>query len=115
MRGWRRPVTGAKATEPTAVEAALSDAERKGFRLAVLGRTGALVAIAVYYLVAFQWPNNLVPAVVVLAVAVTGLAPLALTGGRWERPGRFAFFAFDMAAISALVAFAPLSGGEPIP
>lgn len=108
-------MTGAKATEPTAVEAALSDAERKGFRLAVLGRTGALVAIAVYYLVAFQWPNNLVPAVVVLAVAVTGLAPLALAGGRWERPGRFAFFAFDMAAISALVAFAPLSGGEPIP
>ena len=88
-------MTNPEATEPTAVEAALSDAERKGFRLAVLGRTGTLVAIGVYYLLAFQWPNNLVPSVVILAVAVTGLAPLALVGNRRERQGRFAFFAFE--------------------
>lgn len=100
---------------PTAVEGALADAERKGFRLAVIGRTGALVALAVFYLVAYRWPNNLVPAAVILVVAVTGLAPLVLTGGRWERVGRFAFFAFDMAAIGCLIAFAPLGGGEPLP
>ncbi len=98
-----------------AVDAALLDAERKGFRLAVLGRTGALVAIAAFYLVAFQWPNNLVPVALILTVAAAGLAPLALVGGRWERGGRYAFFAFDMAAISALLAFAPLSGGDDIP
>src|SRR3990167_7105005 len=98
-----------------AVDAALLDAERKGFRLAVLGRTGALVAIAAFYLVAFAWPNNLVPAAVILAAAAGGLAPLALVGSRWERSGRYAFFAFDMAAISALLAFAPLSGGDAIP
>jgi class 3 adenylate cyclase len=99
----------------SAVEAALADAERKGFRLAVIGRSGALVAIAVFYLVAFQWPNNLVPAALILVVAVAGLAPLALVGRRWERGGRYAFFAFDVAAISALLAFAPLSGGDDIP
>jgi adenylate cyclase len=108
-------VTGPKAIELATVEGALSEAERKGFRLAVLGRTGALVAIAMFYLVAYRWPNNLVPAAVILAVAVAGLAPLMLVGGRWERAGRFAFFAFDMAAISALIAFAPLGGGDPLP
>jgi len=101
--------------ESSAVETALLDAERKGFRLAVLGRTGALVAIALFYLVAFQWPNNLVPTALILVVAVAGLAPLALVGGQWERGGRYAFFAFDAAAISALLAFAPISGGGDIP
>jgi len=105
----------AGASEPDAVDIALSDAERKGFRLAVLGRTGALVAIAGFYLLAYRWPNNLFPAALILAVAVAGLAPLALAGGRQERAGRFAFFAFDMAAISGLIAFAPLGGGEPLP
>ncbi len=108
-------MTGPRAIVLTAVEVALSDAERRGFRLAVLGRTGALIAIAAFYLLAYRWPNNLVPAAVILAVAVAGLAPLTLIGGRWERAGRFAFFAFDMAAISGLIAFAPLGGGEPLP
>lgn len=108
-------MTSHKAIALTAVEIALSDAERGGFRLAVLGRTGALIAIAAFYLLAYRWPNNLVPAAVILAVAVAGLAPLTLIDGRWERAGRFAFFAFDMAAISGLIAFAPLGGGEPLP
>lgn len=101
--------------ESSAVETALLDAERKGFRLAVIGRTCALVAIALFYLVAFQWPNNLVPAALILVVAIVGLAPLALVGGRFERSGRYAFFAFDMAVISAVLAFAPIGGGEEIP
>lgn len=108
-------MTRPKAIELSAVEAALAEAERKGFRLAVHGRTCALVAIAAFYLLAFRWPNNLVPAAVVLAVAIAGLAPLALVGGRWERAGRFAVFAFDMAAVSALIAFAPLGGGDELP
>jgi hypothetical protein len=37
--------------DSNAVEAALADAERKGFRLAVLGWAGALIAIAVFYFV----------------------------------------------------------------
>ena len=108
-------MTNPRPIELTAVEGALADAERKGFRLAVIGRTGALVAIAAFYLVAYRWPNNLVPATLILAVAVAGLGPLTLVGGRWERVGRFTFFAFDMAAISALIAFAPLGGGDPLP
>lgn len=98
-----------------AVEAALADAERKGFRLAVLGRTAALVAIACFYSAAFPWPNNIVMAALFLAAAGVGLAPLTLVGSRFERAGQFAFFAVDMAAISAMLAVAPLSSGGDIP
>lgn len=104
-----------EAPESSAVETALSDAECKGFRLAVLGRTGALVAIAAFYLVAFPWPNNIAMAALFLSAAAIGLAPLALVGGRFERGGRYALFAFDMMAISAMLAFAPLSSGGDIP
>jgi adenylate cyclase len=98
-----------------AVDAALADAERRGFRLAVLGRTGALIALGLFYLVAFPWPNNLMMAALFLAAAAVGLVPLALVGGRFERAGRFAFFSFDVAAISAMLALAPLSSGGDIP
>jgi len=108
-------VTSPRANERAAVEVALSEAERKGFRLAVIGRTCALVAIASFYLAVFPWPNNIGMAALFLAAAGAGLVPLALVGGRLERAGRFAFFAFDMAAISAMVAFAPLSSGDDIP
>ncbi|MGQ0580695.1 MAG: adenylate/guanylate cyclase domain-containing protein [Reyranella sp.] len=104
-----------EAPKSSAVETALFDAERKGFRLAVLGRTCALVALAVFYAAAFPWPNNMAMAAVFLAAAAVGLVPLALVGGRFERSGRFAFFAFDIAAISAMLAFAPLSSGGEIP
>ena len=81
----------------------------------MIGRTCALVAIAAFYLAALKWPNNLVPSALVFAVAIVGLAPIALAGSRWERGGRYAFFAFDIAAISAVLAVAPLSGGGDIP
>lgn len=104
-----------EAPESSAVEAALFDAERKGFRLAVIGRTCALVALAAFYFAVFPWPNNIAMAALFLAAAAVGLIPLALVGGRFERSGRFAFFALDVAAISAMLAFAPLSSGDDIP
>ena len=36
-------------------------------------------------------------------------------GSRYERAGRYAFFAFDAAALSAVLALAPLSSGGDIP
>ena len=98
-----------------AVEASLADAERKGFRLAVIGRTCALVPIAFFYLAVYRYPNNLYIAGLIVAVAAVGLAPLALVGGRHERIGRYALFAFDMALLSAILALAPLSSGGDIP
>jgi class 3 adenylate cyclase len=83
--------------------------------LGVIGRTCAVAAIATYHLIAFPWPNNLIIGGVLIAIAAIGLIPLALVGGRFERAGRFGFFAFDTALISAVVAFAPISSGGDIP
>jgi len=101
--------------EPLGVEASLAEAERKGFRLAVIGRTCALVAISVFYLFIFRFPNNLYVSGLILAIAAAGLAPLAFAGGRHERAGRYVFFAVDMAILSALLALWPLSSGGDVP
>ena len=114
--GWKRLVTSGTADDGSgAVDLALAAAERRGFRLGVIGRTCALVAIAVFYLIAISWPNNLLPAAALLAIAGIGLLPLALVGGRYERAARFVIFGFDMAAISAVLAFAPISSGGDVP
>ena len=101
--------------QASAVEAALADAERQGFRLAVIGRTGALVAIAAFYLAVVYYPSNVKIAGLILASAAVGLALLGLAGSRYERVARYAFFAFDAAAISAVLVLAPLSSGGDVP
>ena len=114
--GWldiRRPMR--PEAPGSAGESALADAERKGFRLAVIGRTCALVPIACFYLAVFPYPNNIYVAALILIIAVIGLVPLALAATRWERIGRYALFAFDAAAVSAILAFGPLSGGGDVP
>ena len=45
--------------QPSAAETALVEAERKGFRLAVIGRTCALVAFAFFYLAIYGDPSNI--------------------------------------------------------
>ena len=110
-----RHATRAETPEAAAVESALAEAGRKGFRLAVIGRACALIAIACFYLAAFRYPNNLYVAGLILATAAVGLAPLGLVGTAWERVGRYALFALDAAVISAILAFAPLSSGDDVP
>jgi adenylate cyclase len=109
-----RDSMGTDTISPT-VEASLADAERRGFRLAVIGRSCALVPIAVFYLIISRYPNNIVLAGVFLAAAAVGLAPLALVGSRLERASRFAIFAFDVATLTAVLAIAPLSTGGDVP
>ena len=78
---------------PGSVHVALAEAERSGFRLAVIGRTCALVAIAAFYLVGAPYPSNIYIAGLILASVALGLAMLEMTAGRYERLGRYAFFA----------------------
>jgi class 3 adenylate cyclase len=94
---------------------ALAEAERKGFRLAVIGRTGALVAFAFFYLSLYAYPNNAYAAAAVLSTAAIGTFSLRPVNSRYERMARFALFTFDAAAASAILAFAPLSSGGDIP
>ena len=97
--------------QSTAAEGALVDAERKGFRLAVLGRTCALIASAFFYLAIYAYPNNVYVAGVILLTAAIDLIPLWLIHSRYERIARFVLFTFDAATASAILAFAPLSSG----
>ncbi|ATU93919.1 adenylate/guanylate cyclase domain-containing protein [Phyllobacterium zundukense] len=99
----------------TSASAALADAERNGFWLAVIGRSCALVAIAFFYLAIYGYPNNVYVAGAILVTAAIGLIPLRLVNSRYERMARFVLFAFDAAAASAILAFAPLSSGDNVP
>ena len=105
----------AEEFQSPSAEASLADAERRGFRLAVIGRTCALVPIALFYFATYGYPNNVYIAGLVLVTAAAGLVPLSLVGSRYERIGRYAFFAFDVAVLSAILAFAPISSGGDIP
>jgi class 3 adenylate cyclase len=115
---WFGRVSGSTSPEAPGsaeVDAALADAERKGFRLAVLGRTCALVPIALFYLAFYGYPNNVYVGGLILASAVIGVASLGLAGGRHERIGRYGLFTFDVAAITLILAVAPISSGGDVP
>jgi class 3 adenylate cyclase len=99
----------------SAAESALAEAERNGFRLAVVGRTCALVAFALFYLSVYRYPNNVYVAGAILVAAAIGLIPLRLVYGRHERIARFVLFTFDAAAASAILAFAPLGSAHDLP
>ena len=102
--------------QSSAVELALADAERKGFRLAVIGRTCALVAdrlllpggsrVSEQHLRGGADPGDQLR---------SALRHSAWPAAAYERIGRYALFAFDAAAISAMLAFAPLSSGGDVP
>lgn len=94
---------------------ALSRAERNGFRIAVIGRTIAIMAIALASLFAFYFPINVAVALSTAMIAVGGLASLLAVGTRYEMATRFALFAFDAGAVTCLLAFVPLSSGDDIP
>lgn len=101
--------------QSSAVESALAEAERKGFRLAVIGRACALVAIALFYLTVYGYPTNFYVAGAILLAAAIGLIPLRLVYSRHERAARFVLFTFDAAAASAILAVAPFGGARDLP
>jgi adenylate cyclase len=105
----------AAAPETSAVDDALANAERKGFRLAVLGRTCAMGVIALWYFATLPLPGSVWIAGLVLTIAGIGLLPLMLVGGPQERWGRYALFAFDAAAISTAIAFGPITSAGDVP
>lgn len=100
-------------SDATAV--ALSRGERTGFKIAVVGRTATVLMIAVAYLLSYYFPINVAIFGITATIALGGLTSLAAIGTRFEKPARFALFAFDALAITVLLAFVPLSSGGDIP
>ncbi|WOS64407.1 hypothetical protein [Sinorhizobium fredii] len=99
--------------EPTS--RALAFAERRGFKLAVYGRTVAALLMAGAALWGYYYPNNLWIAGLFIVFAAIGLLPLAAVDTRYEITARYAFFAMDALLISAVISFAPLSSGDDVP
>ncbi|MBB3948121.1 class 3 adenylate cyclase [Rhizobium skierniewicense] len=114
--GWNKMVEKRPefdVAETTAI--ALRKAERAGFRFAVLGRTVAVMALAISFLLSYYYPINLGIFGITTLIALGGLTSLAAVATRYEKPARFALFTFDASAVTVLLAFVPLSSGGDIP
>ncbi len=102
-------------SSPEATARALRRAERTGFKIAVIGRTAAVMLIAVAYLLSYYFPINVGIFGITATIALGGLTSLAAIGTRYEKQARFALFAFDATAVTVLLAFVPLSSGGNVP
>lgn len=100
---------------PEAPGRALAFAERRGFKLAVYGRTAAASLMAGAALWGYYYPNNLWIDGLFMVFAAIGLLPLLAVDTRYEIAARFAFFAMDALIISAILSFALLSSGDDVP
>lgn len=94
---------------------ALAAVQRKGFRLAVIGRSVALCLLAIVFLIGYQYPVNLAIWATTSALGLAGLGALLTLGRSYETPVKYVFFTTDVLLVTALVAFAPLSSGDDIP
>lgn len=107
---------GTKETEISATgEKALAEAQRKGFRLAILGRAFALTALAFVFLAGYHYPTNIAIWLFTLLLAFAGLFALRTAETWLENATRYIFFFTDAALVSAILAVAPLSSGDDIP
>ncbi len=103
------PPSGTEASE---VEAELAAAERAGLRLALIGRTLALLPIAAWYGWVGSERGNLIGLAIASLFILAGLVHLVLVLTRRERPWhRYAFLALDAVALGVLVVVTPLSPG----
>ncbi|MCM2404227.1 adenylate/guanylate cyclase domain-containing protein [Rhizobium sp. S153] len=81
----------------------------------MVGRTVAVMLIAMAYLLSYYFPINVGIAAITAMIALGGLTSLAAAGTRYERHARYAVFAFDATAVTVLLAFIPLSSGGDVP
>ncbi|MGP4670264.1 adenylate/guanylate cyclase domain-containing protein [Agrobacterium pusense] len=100
---------------PHATALALGRAERAGFKIAVGGRTIAILLIAIAYLLSYYFPINLAIFGMTAVIALGGLTTLKAIGTKYERHARYVLFAFDASVVTVLLAFVPLSSGGHVP
>ncbi len=100
------------AAETAEVEADLAAAERAGLRLALIGRTLALLPFAVLYGWVGAQRDSVQGVTLISLFILAGLVHLVLVQTRRERPWhRYAFLALDAIGLGVLAVNAPLSPG----
>jgi len=109
------PSPSADRTGPSP-SATLADAERAGLRLALRGRTVALIPVAAWYGGVGAWSFDPLGAAAVGVFILAGLVHLRLIAAGLERPWhRYAFLSLDAAGLFLIVVLTPLSTGGDVP
>lgn len=94
----------------------LRQAEAAGLRLALLGRSTALVPIAIWFMSLGSERTGILVGLGLFVFAGLGFGFRAIVGTRREHAlFKYAFFTMDIAAIGAIFAFAPLSQSGDVP
>lgn len=109
------PIMTSAVSSHEAGHRALALAQRRGFQLAIIGRSIAVTALASVFLAGYHYPANLQIWAGTLLLGLGGLMALWTFGRPLEQAARYLFFAIDAGLVSALIAFAPLSSGDDIP
>ncbi|MEO1016200.1 MAG: adenylate/guanylate cyclase domain-containing protein [Pseudomonadota bacterium] len=100
----------------TSADQALLDAERRGLKLAIKGRTAALTLVTLWFVLAASGGPDLFPALPVLPFILTGIIHHLLIGSRYDRRWlKYAFFTIDVLALGSIVILADLSRGGDVP
>jgi adenylate cyclase len=108
-----QPATPASNRE---IDEVLADAERQGLRLALLGRSVALLVAMGWSGIAGNWPQSLPGLGIIVLLLALGLLHLQLIRRRHERPWhRYLLVALDFAILGWLASTQPLLRGEAVP
>ncbi len=98
------------------IEARFAAAEAAGLRLALLGRSLALLPVAFWFISLGAERTGIIVGLILLAFSGLGFAYRAIVGTRHNRAiYKYAFFTIDIAAIGAVFAIVPLSQGDDVP
>ncbi|MEM7636151.1 MAG: adenylate/guanylate cyclase domain-containing protein [Pseudomonadota bacterium] len=94
-------------------------AEARGLRLAILCRTLAVLACAIWFFLSYQSIGELPRGWGVLGLTmfvVIGAAYYPLIGSRWDRPWvKYIIYSLDVALLCALFALIPVSAADQVP
>ncbi|MEM9781204.1 MAG: adenylate/guanylate cyclase domain-containing protein [Pseudomonadota bacterium] len=94
----------------------LDAAERRGLQIAVLIRTGLVLAVMIFSIVSQEWRQGLVAMAFMLPFLAVGIAMSGLiVHGRDRSWMRYAYIALDFVALGVVASLAPLTTGGDLP
>ncbi len=100
----------------SSAEEALLEAERRGLKLAIKGRTAALIVVALWFVLATAGGPDPMLGLPILPFIMTGIIHHLLIASRHDRWWlKYVFFTIDVLALGSIVVLADLSRGGDVP